>query len=131
MPSTVTDKHGQRQERTQLLSLPLELRNKIYRRLLTAQDTFHDNYPWFRFHPAILRVSKQLYAEGVKVLYEENLWVMSTFNFRSVPSWLHYEYGPTFDITRDVSQRGDLPFGRTPAIRIDVRSQLQPLYNKS
>lgn len=123
--STVTDEHGQPQERTQLLSLPLELRNKIYRGLLTAQDTNQKKYQWFIFYPAVLRVSKQIYAEGSKVLYEENLWVMSTFNFRSLPSWLHYDYGPTFNITRDVSQLGDLPFGREPAVRIDVRSQQQ------
>ena len=125
MHSTVTGKHGQPQGRTQLLSLPQELRDKIYRGLLTAQGTNQKMYPWFTFHPAVLRVSKQIYAEGSKVLYEENLWVMSTFNFRDMPSWLNYEYGPTFNITRDVSKLGDLPFGHTPAVRIDVRSQQQ------
>ena len=125
MHSTVTDRHDQPQERTQLLSLPLELRNKIYRGLLTVQGTNKFEYPYFRLYPAVLRVSKQIYAEGFKVLYEENLWVMSTFNFREVPSWLPCHYGPTFNITRDVSQLGDLPFGRRPAVRIDVRSQQQ------
>lgn len=121
MHSTVTD-DGQPQERSGFLSLPLELQNKIYRGLLTAQYR-NWKYPRSSFYPAVLHVSEQVHAEGSRVLYEENLWVMSTFNFRGVPSKLEIDYGPTFNITRDVSQLGDLPFGRTPAVKIDVRSQ--------
>ncbi|MCJ1407501.1 hypothetical protein MMC19_001572 [Ptychographa xylographoides] len=59
------------------LQLPGELRNEIYRMLLHARYTLVSLQPLQRFgmHPAILRVSRQLYEEAKGILYHENKFV--------------------------------------------------------
>jgi hypothetical protein len=64
------------------LRLPREIRDKIYRRLLSARLTTDDynsgdyaNWP-VQFHPAISRTNKQISSEASKVLYGENEFVV-------------------------------------------------------
>lgn len=64
-----------------LLSLPQELRTKIYEELLCPEHAkvytlWHDREGRqgpFGLHPSILRANKQIYHEAVSVLYENNI----------------------------------------------------------
>ena len=64
---------------SRLLSLPLELRTQIYRELLLP-DQSEKRYSSYHMHPVILRVSKQIYAEAKRVLYDDTCWVLMTTN---------------------------------------------------
>ena len=61
------------------LSLSFELRQEIYKHLLTADDiqvlTLEDTWG---LHPAILRVNKQIYNEALEVLYQSTGWIALT-----------------------------------------------------
>ncbi|KAE9962300.1 hypothetical protein BLS_000515 [Venturia inaequalis] len=66
------------------LDLPGELRNRIYRFLFVEEDAFIFNRPWESSHQhagqfnktsaaaQMLRTCKQVYSEGVTILYGEN-----------------------------------------------------------
>ena len=102
-----------------LLDLPRELRDRIYREVLPLEKA-EDR----KQSTALLRVNKQVYLEASAIIYDENLWVMVTFNFRGVASSLLYDPYHTYNITRDTTKHGELPFGREPpAVRVDVHSQ--------
>ncbi len=102
-----------------LLDLPRELRDRVYREVLPL-----DNVQDRQQSTALLRVNKQVYLEASATIYDENVWVMVTFNFRGVASQLMYDPYHTYNITHDTTQHGELPFGREPpAVRVDVQSQ--------
>ena len=64
-----------------LLSVPGEIRNKIWRMLLTTAYAFKeptsegDREAHYELQPAILRVNRQIYHETRDILREENMWV--------------------------------------------------------
>lgn len=64
-----------------LLSVPGEIRNKIWRMLLTTAYAFKeptsegDREAHYELQPAILRVNRQIYHETRNILREENMWV--------------------------------------------------------
>jgi hypothetical protein len=64
------------------LRLPLEIRNCIYRvllsrRLTSAHAYRYGNYRWpVKFAPAILRANKQVFEEASRVLYTENDFIV-------------------------------------------------------
>ncbi len=64
-----------------------------------------------------------MYLEASAITYDENVWVMVTFNFRGVASQLFFDSHHTYNITHDTTQQGELPFGREPAVRAHVQSQ--------
>ncbi len=102
-----------------LLDLPRELRDRVYREVLPLDKAKDDQQS-----TALLRVNKQVYLEASAIIYDENVWVMVTFNFRGVASNLLYDPYHTYNITHDTTQHGELPFGREPpAVRVDVHSQ--------
>ena len=62
-------------------TLPGEMRNAIYRMLLTKPYARqHDSIIYAPLHPAILRVNRQLYAEAVNILHGENIWIIATID---------------------------------------------------
>jgi hypothetical protein len=65
-----------------LLRIPLELRDPIYRMLLTTPYDTHLGSKGvsltFHLHPAISLVNKQISAEAARVLYHENNFVVFT-----------------------------------------------------
>lgn len=69
---------------SRLLSIPIELRTKIYRDLLSPDPArvhtlYHDRHGReapFDIDPTILRVSRQIYSEAVSILYHTaNVWI--------------------------------------------------------
>ncbi|TGO14199.1 hypothetical protein BTUL_0056g00060 [Botrytis tulipae] len=104
---------------THILNMPREITHKIFSYLLTnpilgtgtAITTIADpvkngkrvvNVPKYELHPAILRVCKQMYHDGVYVLYQHNEFIMDCTN------WMYrddsneelsgiYEYASSYD----------------------------------
>lgn len=101
-----------------LLDLPRELRDRVYRERLSL-----DKVKRGQQSTALLRVNSQVYLEASAILYDENVWVMVTVNLRGLGTQLFYDYCHTYNITHDTTQHGELPFGREPAVRVDVQSQ--------
>lgn len=101
-----------------LLDLPRELRDRVYRERLSL-----DKVEKGQQSTALLHVNNQVYLEASAIFYDENMWVMLTFNFRGVASQLLFDFRHTYNITYNTTQQGELPFGREPAVRVDVQSQ--------
>ena len=67
-----------------LLTLPLELRNIIYTELLSSERSkplVLYNYSkgretFFNLYPSILRTNKQIYAEAISYLYNDNIFLL-------------------------------------------------------
>ena len=68
--------------RPSLLTLPGEIRDIVYRMLLTTPYTYEeiesefDRYGSYTFHPTILRTCKQIHREATGVLYLGNTWIV-------------------------------------------------------
>ena len=61
------------------LTLPRELRNKIYEELLCVDEFQVLHFGWLRtLEPKILGVSRQIYHEASEILYDKNGWVTIT-----------------------------------------------------
>ena len=64
-----------------LLSIPGEIRNKIWRMLLTTKYAFKeptsegDREAHYELQPNILRVNRQIYHETLAIFREENMWI--------------------------------------------------------
>ena len=101
-----------------LLDLPRELRDRVYRERLSL-----DKVKIGQQSTALLRVNNQVYLEASAIMYDESVWVMTTFNFHVAVSQLLYEPYHTYNITHNTIEQGELPFGRQPAVRVDVHSQ--------
>ena len=104
-----------------LREVPQEVRIEIYRELLLmSRTTMLNGHP--RSFLEILRVNKQIHEEASRVFYDENEWVMLTFDFPGHASRLNYDKNRTYKIARDVFRLGELPFGRDPGIEIGIHS---------
>ena len=70
-----------------VLALPGEIRNEIYRMLLTTRYTFpNDPYETsISLHPAILSVNRQINQEATNVLHGDNFWIIAQINVRQWP----------------------------------------------
>ena len=71
------------QLKPKLLSMPGEIRNTIYRMVLTTQYQYnvhlgHDDYG--RLHTALLRVNRQIHAEAIDILHGANIWTVARIN---------------------------------------------------
>ena len=68
------------------LDLPGEIRNIIYRILLTKTYAYRQNaYSYAPLHPTILRSNRQIHSEAVKILHGENVWIIAEV---STVNWL-------------------------------------------
>ena len=65
-----------------LLTLPGEIRNEIYRLLLTTRYNLpcYDKPTAQSLHPAILRVNRQINKEATNVLHGDNFWIIAQVN---------------------------------------------------
>jgi hypothetical protein len=88
------------------LRLPREIRDCIYRHLLSARLTYTNDYPsgdhdWpFKFAPAILQANKQVSSEASQVLYGENDFVVlrvatHTEKYSSLDGFAHFVPAPS------------------------------------
>lgn len=78
-----------------ILSLPAEVRNKIWRMLLTTPYAFKEPISeaggceaHYELAPAILTVNHQIYNETHRILWEENKWICVCVSMPKTP--LHY-----------------------------------------
>ena len=116
LPDTMPSKkkhnnEGNGPEPFRILDLPREIRDQIYRELLTPRiKRAHKSY---ELETAILRVNRQMHRESSKVLYEENCWVFFIINFEGFADQLKAQGCPII--------LGRLPFGGKPTLRLDVR----------
>lgn len=73
------------------LTTPGEVRNKIYRMLLTTTCAFQEygyeteDNSRYELQPAILGVNHQTYHEARTILYEDNLWIVLIINRENWP----------------------------------------------
>ncbi|MCJ1229508.1 hypothetical protein MMC12_006175 [Toensbergia leucococca] len=79
------------------LSLPTEIRLKIYRQLRTSEDRFDSNFPFgslafnkcdFHYNTEILQVNKQIYTEAFDVFSHENTWNLSVSYWRAYQTFV-------------------------------------------
>ena len=75
------------------LTLPRELRDKIYTELLHVDRVYDLHSNAYHFQSAILQTNKQIYEEGSQMLYEENSWVM--FTVRISNTWYECNHRPS------------------------------------
>ena len=69
------------------LALPGEMRNEIYRMLLTTRYNFlldESSRDPQSLHPVILRVNRQINEEATNVLHGDNIWIIAQINS---PQW--------------------------------------------
>ncbi len=60
------------------LDLPGEIRNIIYRMLLTKTYAYQQNtFIYAPLHPTILRSNRQIHSEAVDILHGENIWIIA------------------------------------------------------
>lgn len=73
-----------------LLTIPGEIRNTIYRMLLTNTYAHQqDTNTYAPLHPAILRANRQIHTEAVNILHGENIWIIakiSAYNQPRIPA---------------------------------------------
>ena len=68
------------------MTMPGEIRNAIYRLLLTNQYTYSQEYRIRRpLYPAILGTNRQIYRESVSILHGENIWITAKVDARFWP----------------------------------------------
>lgn len=61
-----------------LLTVPGEIRNEIYRMLLTTPYAYQQNtIKYAPLHPAILQTNRQIHTEAVNILHGENIWIIA------------------------------------------------------
>ena len=69
-----------------LLTMPGEIRNAIYRMLLTNQYTYpRRDLIRTPLYPAILRTNHQIHREAVNILHGENIWITAKVDARHWP----------------------------------------------
>ena len=86
--STPMNKQDETVKETGLLTLPREIRDKIYEELFYLDEFQIQQLRTRRnLDPSILRVSRQLYREASKIFYEKNNWVTATATDGIVNSW--------------------------------------------
>lgn len=101
---------------------PGEVRNLVYRHLLTTKLTFRgyeqsddaQSRPYYSIDTAILRVNKQVYHEAKPILYDENMWIAFNIN---IPNW-PYRYKEDYFQLPVVAKT--LPANIRPTLTVDV-----------
>lgn len=71
------------QLKPKFLSIPGEIRNTIYRMVLTIQHRYnlHLGYGGYgRLHTALLRVNRQIHKEAIDILHGANVWIVARIN---------------------------------------------------
>lgn len=64
-----------------LLTIPGEIRNEIYRMLLTTPYAYSQNIEQYApLHPAILQTNRQIHAEAVNILHGGSIWIIANIN---------------------------------------------------
>ena len=106
------DNEGNGPEPFSILDLPHEIRDQIYRELLTP-PRIKMAHRFYELETAILRANRQMHRESSKVLYEENCWVFFIINFEGFADQLKAQGCPII--------LGRFPFGGKPTLRLDVR----------
>ena len=99
------------------LDLSRELRDQIYRDLLSRPIGYGAERRRQRFETTILRANKQIHREASKVLYEENAWVVFEMRVRSELRDLTSDPN-LITMSRDFWRSGRLPFGGNPSLRV-------------
>lgn len=102
-----------------VLSIPLEIRNQIYRELLLDIE-YHDGRRK-KIYPGILRASSRIYSEASRVLYHENCWVMIRSNYRIEAYDLDKGGQHARYVQSDVSNGLRNSFRGNASLRIDAR----------
>lgn len=80
-------------KKSPLLGLPGEIRNKIWRILLTTAYAFKeptsegDREAHYKLQPAILRVNRQIYHETRGIFREENMWISFCIGLPRKPTY--------------------------------------------
>ncbi|CAF9911873.1 hypothetical protein IMSHALPRED_010605 [Imshaugia aleurites] len=100
-----------------LLAIPGEIRNEIYRILLTTRYNFpnHDiSRTALSLHPAILRVNRQINEEAINVLHGDNFWIIAQIN---VCQWPHQ---PGANATLPFVSRKDPSHIKYPALHVHL-----------
>ena len=96
MPSKHSMKIGQQNGEDmkyfQFLSLPRELRDAVYRKLLLPD--YADHLCGYKIEPAILGVNRKINQEASKVLYHETKWIIFTMNHDTLPASLRFRRYP-------------------------------------
>jgi len=120
MPTKKHTKKGKRKgpKAFRILSLPRELRNMIYRKLLLPEraDPYRKTY---KIEPDILRVNKQMHREASEILYREISWVMFNTNYHAFVKNLKALDYNMIAVKHDNPLR-TFPFGGTPALQADL-----------
>lgn len=105
-----------------LFSLPREVRDNIYRERLSLHKVLKREKSL-----ALLLVNKQIHSEASYIWYDENKWIVVSFNFRNLATKIYpdfyYDRNHTFHCSHDESQDGELLLGRKPAVRVDVQTE--------
>jgi len=86
------------------LQLPREIRDDIYRRLLTITLTLDAPGERYHLHPAILRASKQISSEAQMVLHNENDLVLFELDRLGSMDWAAIERIPHINKLRNNQQ---------------------------
>ena len=71
-PPSAEEKHKQNAQNSPLLKLPAELRNKVYRSILIADDEININMRDIQAYTRILNVCTQIRTEASEIFYGEN-----------------------------------------------------------
>ena len=96
-----------------LLAIPGEIRNEIYRMLLTTRYNFPRDVSRssLSLYPSILRVNRQINQEATNVLHGDNLWITAQIN---VPEWAESGVVVPFISRKDPSHV------KFPALHVEV-----------
>ena len=95
-----------------LQTIPGEIRNEIWRMLLTTSYAFKepanegDREPHYELQPAILRVNRRIYHETRGILREENMWILLCIAVPKDPVCYVDETGRLPVVSRSVLSRG-------------------------
>lgn len=79
-----------------LLNIPVEIRNEIYRMLHTTQYAFHSDRNGFgRLQTALLRVNRKIHTEAVDVLQGASTGIVAWINMSEQVRLIFDPYVPT------------------------------------
>lgn len=101
---------------SRFMTLPGELRNIIYRMLMTNRYAYREDLlKYGPLHIAILRCNRQVHREAMQILHGENIWIIAKVDARHWPSGL--------GVMRHLSRKGTDAI-QYPALRIDLSMPL-------
>ncbi|MCJ1247336.1 hypothetical protein MMC30_004550 [Trapelia coarctata] len=100
------------------MQLPRELRDEIYRHLLTTPFTFYFPVQEYRMSPAILTANKQISTEAKEILYKENNFVVVELVQSNAREWSTIAKIPHF------KRLPTNPTKLVPALKITISDHL-------